>query len=317
MPLPLKDLQAVGALAAAFYDFLPGSGNKAWRGHVTFATVAERVGVGEFWPGGSKQPAIQTLLELTLERRRSLFERLVVEIVRAGIAYRRKQGRPLGAEELDRINGHILELGLRFPELSDGMLRASLGQTDEDRARAAVERARFDDEARRSDKTVQSELQSLRVELERLASLTDRSAAGRQLEGLLTRLFNTCGLQGRSAFRVVGEEIDGSFELDHSVYLVEAKWQREPVGHSQLLVFHGKVGGKSQFTRGLFVALNDVSVEAREAIRQGKRPAFFVVNGYDLMMILSGAMDLVDFLRARRRLLDEQGLVFVPFAQLR
>ncbi|MCC6178176.1 MAG: restriction endonuclease [Chloroflexi bacterium] len=134
---------------------------------------------------------------------------------------------------------------------------------------------------------------------------------------MLTRLFNACGLQGRTAFRVVGEEIDGSFELDHSVYLVEAKWQREPVSHSQLLVFHGKVGGKSQFTRGVFIALNDVSTEAREAIRQGKRPAFFVMNGYDLMMILTGAIDLVDFLRARRRLLDEQGLVCLPFAELR
>lgn len=317
MPLPLKDSQAVGALAAALYDLLPGSGNKAWRGHVTFATVADRVGVGEFWPGGSKQPAIQTLLELTLERRRSLFERLVVEIVRAGIVYRRKQGRPLAVHELDQINGHILELGFRFPDLSNGSLRASLGQTDEERARVAVERARTDDDLRRSARTIESELHALRMELERLAVLTDRSAAGRQLEVLLTRLFNACGLQGRSAFRVVGEEIDGSFELDHSVYLVEAKWQREPVSHSQLLVFHGKVGGKSQFTRGLFVALNDVSAEAREAIRQGKRPAFFVVNGYDLMMILSGEIDLLEFLRLRRRLLDEQGLVFVPFAKLR
>ena len=194
----------MGALAAAFYDLLPGSGNTAWRGHVTFATVASCVGVGEFWPGGSKQPAIQTLLELTLERRRPLFERLVVEIVRAGITYRRRQGRPLAAVELDRINGHILELGFRFPELCDASLRGSLAQTDDERAKAAVDRAKTDEEIRRSTGTLQSELQALRVELEQLAVLRDRSAAGRQLEVLLTRLFNACGLQGRSSFRVVG-----------------------------------------------------------------------------------------------------------------
>jgi hypothetical protein len=316
MPLSLRDSQVAGALAGALYDLLPGSGDKAWRGHVTFATVASRVGVGEFWPGGSKEQAIQTMLELTLERRRSMFERLIVEIVRAGVAYRRKRRRPLTIRELDLINGHILELGLRFPELCDGQLRDSLAQSDQDRARAAVERARTDDDIRRSDMTLESDLQTLRLELESLAVSPDRNAAGRQLESLLTRLFGAFGLHSRGAFRVVGEEIDGAFELDHSVYLVEAKWQKEPVSHSQLLVFHGKVGAKSQFTRGVFVALNDVSSEAREAIRVGKRPAFFVLNGHDLMMILAGEMGLVDFLRARRRLLDEQGLVFAPFSSL-
>jgi hypothetical protein len=68
MTLSLKESQVAGALAGVLYDLLPGSGNKAWRGHVTFATVATQVGVGDFWPGGSKEPAIQALLELTLEQ---------------------------------------------------------------------------------------------------------------------------------------------------------------------------------------------------------------------------------------------------------
>jgi hypothetical protein len=32
----------------------------------------------------------------------------------------------------------------------------------------------------------------------------------------------------REASRVVGEQIDGSFELDHEVGLLEAKWHQEP-----------------------------------------------------------------------------------------
>lgn len=251
MPLSLRDSQVAGALAGVLYDLLPGSGNQEWRGHVTFATVASRVGVGDFWPGGSKQPAIQTLLELTLDQRRTLFERLVVEIVRAGVVYRRRKKRPLTPQELDQINGHILELGFRLPDLCDGRLRDSLAQSDADRARAAVDRARTDDEIRRSSVTLETELQALRLELERLALSEDRNAAGRQLESLLTRLFGAFGLRSRGAFRVLGEEIDGAFELDHSVYLVEAKWQKDPVSHSQLLVFHGKVEAKSQFTRGI------------------------------------------------------------------
>lgn len=315
MRLSLKDSRTIGSLAWAVYDLLPGSGNSAWRNHTTFATVASRVGVGEFWPGGSKRPAIQTLLQLTLENRRDRFEALIVEIVRAGINYRGKRGQPLSVRELDLINGFLLELGFRFQDLCDPQLRDSLTQSDDSRVRAAVERARTDEALRAV--TNRSELDALKRELEELATSADRQAAGRRLEQLLVRLFTAFGLQSCGSFRLVGEEIDGSFELDHSVFLVEAKWKREPVGHSELLIFHGKIGGKSHFTRGVFIAMNDVSNEARDGIRQGKQPAFFVMNGYDLMMIVSGAIDLVEYLRLRRRLLDERGLVFVPFSELR
>ena len=66
----------------------------------------------------------------------------------------------------------------------------------------------------------------------------------------------------------------------------------------------------------LMIALNDVSAPAREAITRGKSPSFFVVNGHDLMMILSEAVGLPDFLRRRVRLLAEEGRVCVPFSHV-
>ena len=62
--------------------------------------------------------------------------------------------------------------------------------------------------------------------------------------------------------------------------------------------------------------MNGVSVQARDAITRGKQPSFFVIDGYDLMMILSEAMSLPDFLRRRVRLLAEEGRVCVPFSEL-
>ena len=79
MALSLKDTRAISGIVDVLYDFLPGSGNAAWRGHVNFGTVATKVGVTSFWPGGSKKPAINALLSQTLEQRRSLFQSLVVE----------------------------------------------------------------------------------------------------------------------------------------------------------------------------------------------------------------------------------------------
>ena len=160
------------------------------------------------------------------------------------------------------------------------------------------------------------ELAQLKESLHRLAMETDRSKAGLALEHLLNRLFTLFHLEPRLPFRVVGEQIDGSFELDGEIYLLESKWEKDRLPEAPLLVFRGKIEGKSAFTRGVFIALNDISSPARDAITRGKSPLFFVVNGYDLSMILSEAMTLTDFLRKRFRLLAEEGRVCVPFSEL-
>lgn len=146
---------------------------------------------------------------------------------------------------------------------------------------------------------------------------SDRNKAGLALEHLLNQLFDLFQLHPRRPFRIVGEQIDGSLELDGHIYLVEAKWEKNPLPEADLLIFRGKIEGKSTFTRGVFIALNDVSLPARDAITRGKAPSFFVINGHDLTMILGEAMTLTDFLRKRVRLLAEEGCVCVPFSELK
>jgi hypothetical protein len=156
----------------------------------------------------------------------------------------------------------------------------------------------------------------LKEDFFQLADERDRSKAGLALEKLLNRLFEIFELQPRQPFRVVGEQIDGSFQLDGHIYLLESKWEKHPLPEADLLVFRGKIEGKSTFTRGVLIALNDVSKQAREAIIRGKAPSFFVMNGHDLMMILSDAISLTDFLRKRVRLLAEEGCMCIPFSEL-
>jgi len=160
------------------------------------------------------------------------------------------------------------------------------------------------------------ELAQLKELFHRLAMESDRNKAGLALEQLLNRLFTIFQLQPRLPFHIVGEQIDGSFELDGEIYLLESKWEKHPLPEADLLVFRSKIEGKSAFTRGVFWALNDISLPARDAITRGKSPLFFVVNGHDLMMILSEAITLTDFLRKRFRLLAEEGRVCVPFSEL-
>jgi len=173
------------------------------------------------------------------------------------------------------------------------------------------------DGQQQSDQQRRSEtLAQLKEEFFRLAIESDRSKAGLALEQLLNRLFALFQLHPRQSFRIVGEQIDGSFELDGQIYLLEAKWEQQPLPEADLLIFRGKIEGKSTFTRGVFIALNDVSRAARDAITRGKAPSFFIMNGHDLIMILGEAMSLTDFLRKRVRRLAEEGCVCVPFSEL-
>jgi len=318
MALSLKESRAVADMAELLYDFLPGSGNPKWKGHVSFKTVAERVGVGDFWQPGSKIPMITALLERTLEFRRGRFEPLMLEIVRAGLVYRQRPRSPIRAEEIEKLNGLILEVGFKFPDLWDTDFKASLQADGSTRAKEHVERALAEERLMATGRSRRSQrLEELKQQFFALHEEDNRSRAGLALQHVLNQLFELHELKPREPFRVVGEQIDGSFELDYEIYLLEAKWTSEPCPEADLLVFRGKIEGKSKYTRGVFLSINGISREATAAITQGKQPSFFVADGYDLTMMLEDNISLVDFLRQRQRILAEEGRIVVPFSQLR
>lgn len=313
----MKEFQAMTDMAEVLCNFLPGSGHSAWRGHISFKTVAENVGVGDFWQPGSKLPMLTALLQRTLEYRRSYFERLILEIVRNGITYRNKGDRPIGANEIERLNGHLLSVGFKFPDLWDRDFLNSLSMGSGERAKARVDEVISREQLKAAAESERAKaLRETKEAFFQLHNETTPQVAGKKFERILNRLFELSGLTPRQAFRVKGEEIDGSFDLDHETYLVEAKWEKQPLPEASLLIFRGKIEGKSAFTRGLFISLSGVSDSARDSITRGKQPNFFVIDGYDLAMTLSEQIALPEFLRKRRRLLAEEGKVVVPFPQL-
>ncbi len=315
--LSLKESKAATDMAQFLYTFLPGSGYSKWKGHVSFKTVAEKVGVGDFWQSGSKLPMITSLLQLTLEHRRHLFEPLILEIVRAGIIYRDKQNNPLRPGDIDTLNGLILEIGFKFPDLWDPDFRNSLSMNGTQRAQELVDQAIKEKRIRESTQSKKAkQILELKDKYFELYKESNRQKAGLEFEKVLNRLFALHGLAPREPFRVVGEQIDGSFELDHETYLLEAKWHSNPLSEADLLIFRGKIEGKSAYTRGVFISISGISGDAKQAIIHGKQATFFVMDGYDLTKILSEDIGLVEFLRQRRRILAEEGLVVIPYQEL-
>jgi hypothetical protein len=163
MVTSLKQSEAIANIAHLLYDFLPGSGRPDWKGHVTFASIARKLGLGHYWPEGSKEPAIRQLLRMTLEREPLQFEKLILEIVDAGIPYCKKNGKPMRSSQIKELNGYLVELGFKFPALWDKDLWSSLDG----------------DSTKRAQNIVETELRSEELQASELASPVCSSSAQR------------------------------------------------------------------------------------------------------------------------------------------
>ena len=310
MPLTLKQVTALNGVASILAEMLPYSGAFDNRGQVTTRSIARDLGIVAFWEKMSKTPGLARLMERILERRQDVFEPFIIRSVKEGLLYREKNGKPVQRAEIEKLNGLIRDVGFKFPELWDAGFLAALDTGLHERARENLAAERQTEKIK-VDKvaSARSELAQLGAEFYALLTAADRQAAGYTFEKILNRLFALNGLDPRGAFKIVGEQVDGSFELDHEIYLMEAKWERDPANEATLLVFRGKIEGKSQFTRGVFISLNGITGEADQASTKGKQPNFFTVDGYDLSVVMQGHIGLAELLRGKLRKLAEEGKI--------
>ena len=304
--------QALTEVADVLYSYLPASGAP-----YTFGEAGRDAGVGDLWPGVkgtglSKLPALTILLEKTLVSRRDRFCPLVERIVRGGLKYRAKKGNPLTRADIERLNAAVAKVGFKIPELWESKFLGSLpGPSTSSAPLGPPPKV----ESAASAPDIRVALDDLRAEFLSLMALSDRQKAGLGLEGLLTRLFALFDLEPNGAFRVTGEQIDGSFDLNREVSLLEAKWTLEKTEEGELLKFRGKIEGKSQFTRGLFLSINGYSAPAVEAITRGKSPNFVMPDGAHLFRSLAGQVRLEALLRRLVRHLSETGAPYLPASE--
>jgi hypothetical protein len=153
----------------------------------------------------------------------------------------------------------------------------------------------------------------LRDQLLQVSRLAPQSR-GFAYEKFLKEVFSANGLAPRASFRVVGEQIDGSFELSGETYLLEAKWKGLPVGASDLHAFHGKVEDKAAWSRGLFVSESGFSDEGLIAFGRGKRVV--CMDGLDLHDMLDRGLSFADVMAKKVRHYAESGRPFIRVRDL-
>jgi hypothetical protein len=172
-----------------------------------------------------------------------------------------------------------------------------------------------------SNPNASTQLNQLNAELatrlhETLIRLTDLEPKprGYAFERFLKDLFDANGLSGRASFRLVGEQIDGSFELSGETYLLEAKWENKPTQAADLRSFNAKVQDKAAWSRGLFVSNSGFTPEGLEAFGKGK--SIICMDGLDLSDMLTGRMPFADLLARKVRRAAETGRPFVRVRDL-
>lgn len=150
----------------------------------------------------------------------------------------------------------------------------------------------------------------------RLVQLADLlpQERGYKFEEFLKDLFSAYRLSARAPFRLLGEQIDGSFMLHNETYLLEAKWQNVRIGAADLHVFAGKLGQKAIWSRGLFVSWSGFSPEGLHAF--GRTKQMICMDGLDLSEMLRRTLSLTDVLSEKVRKAAETGDPYVPVREL-
>ncbi|MCJ7791158.1 MAG: restriction endonuclease [Dehalococcoidia bacterium] len=144
-----------------------------------------------------------------------------------------------------------------------------------------------------------------------LISNTNPQQRGFALERVLGELFTLFDLDPKASFRITGEQIDGAFTFDNTDYILEAKWQQEPVGTQELDTLHSKLTRMTtDITLGLFLSINGYSDDAVKAHSSGRR-LMILMDGSHLMAVIEGRIDLMQLLLRMRRHASQTGNIYL------
>lgn len=137
---------------------------------------------------------------------------------------------------------------------------------------------------------------------------------GYKFEEWLNELFTACWLSPKGAFRLKGEQIDGSFQLNNETYLVEAKWHSVKTGNSDLHSFQGKLEQKAAWVRGVFISWEGFTQDGLEAWGKGKR--IICISGYDLYLMLKNNISFRGLMEEKIRRAAETGRFYVKIDEI-
>jgi restriction system protein len=181
----------------------------------------------------------------------------------------------------------------------DSFTRMNQAREEERQARLAEA-----DQVNRAKREMAKKIESAKQEIYALfgGSLTPQQR-GKKLEGALNGLFQAYGILIHEAFHLVGEsgegiieQIDGVIELKGTLYFVEMKWYKEPVGKPQIAEHLVRLIGRAE-ARGIFISASDYSDAAIHTSREFLQHKIVALcHLQEIIFLLEQQHDLTDFL---------------------
>lgn len=273
------------------------------------ATLLQGCGIACAFGGSSKRRCL--FESLRAQQRQDRCGNRVVAFIQAAMDPARYLGHAvLFSQRRDQLNRALAFSGLSLGV--DGKLRPAKAARSLDEAEHAAAPPPSSALDVKPDDVRREQLGQELLGLEKL----EPQERGYAFERFLKDLFDLYGLEAREPFRIVGQQIDGSFQLDGDTYLLEAKWQTSPVTDADLLLFQGRVTGNSAWGRGLFVSHNGFSKDGLEAFCRGRATSIVAMTGADLYFILEGRMALAEAIRLKARRAAESGRIQVDVYEL-
>jgi hypothetical protein len=149
-----------------------------------------------------------------------------------------------------------------------------------------------------------------------LSKIDNSQRRGFAFEKYLFELFSQNELEPRGSFKIVGEQIDGSFSFHNEIYLLEAKWTKDYIDKGDLVIFNEKVSSKSGFTRGLFISFSGYTGQALASFSSGRTVNIVLMTVQELVIILERNIDLKQALSKKIRALAEEGAFYRSIMEL-
>lgn len=148
------------------------------------------------------------------------------------------------------------------------------------------------------NKSFQDRLQILNQQFLLLHSSSNVQQRGFELEKIIAELLRMNEFEFVKSYKTLGEQIDGYLKFEGFDYLLEMKWTDGLTAQKDVTIFDGKIRGKAQSTRGVFISMNgfDNNVIVKFS---NDSPRIILMTGEDLALVLNGSRGLYDVIYAK------------------
>ena len=130
---------------------------------------------------------------------------------------------------------------------------------------------------------------------------------GKRLEELVHTVLEAEHLTPRGPMRNPGEELDRGFTIDNIHYLLECKWEDEPIGFPAVRDFIGKVQRKAEGTFGVFLSMSGFVSNINTSAGRGQRLNCIGLTGPQFMDVIEGRSTWCQLVDVARRTASDRG----------